>query len=43
MSKFIFILLLAAPLLSACEKPIPKPPKPIASVHVTPALGTITS
>lgn len=42
MLKFIPILLLAAPLLSACEKPMPKPPKPVASAHITPDPGMIT-
>jgi hypothetical protein len=42
MSKFILILLLAAPLISACEKPMPKPPKPVALVHVAPIFGMIT-
>ena len=41
MPKLILALALAAPLLAACEKPIPKPPKPVASALITPIISAI--
>jgi hypothetical protein len=43
MLKLILALALAAPLLSACEKPVPKPPKPIASALIAPNSGSALS
>jgi len=46
MFKLILALAIAAPFLAACEKPVPKPPKPIvtalADVSAAPISGTIT-
>jgi hypothetical protein len=41
MPKLILALALAAPLLAACEKPIPKPPKPVASALIAPVISAI--
>lgn len=41
MLKLILALAIVAPLLAACEKPVPKPPKPIASALTAPVVGTI--
>ncbi|MGO4376931.1 hypothetical protein AB4Z19_01520 [Pseudoduganella sp. RAF19] len=38
MRKLILSIALGAALLAACQKPVPKPPKPVA-VHPVPTVG----